>query len=1072
MSRFALLCALSLSLVLTLTLRAADSPDGQAAPSAKPADVAGVVNDQAGKPAANVDVVLYYAQSEVGPEHGVVARAKTDAAGRFSMPGAFALGPNENAGQIPPRYTVIARQPNGGFGFKALPVNAAPADLIVDLAAPATGQVALTYADGKPAAGERVFLFAAMSTPSANSLNDILYCLDDIGILGGTTDANGVAEVPIPPGGARYYVVAKKDGYTRTAGVKKLALYPSATVTGKVTGADGKPVAGAVVRYACQNIGGILDTAVIADANGQYTIRDIATDGFEVQMDEKTTMKSSGGSVAATTTEGSSAAATFSVKPGETVTKDLQLAKGLELSGKVVDADTGEPLSGIELYAYANTGGSFRPNMLTTDAQGRFRTTFPSGAQVFINFQQSRDGSYLIDQEWQRTSQNAFQPFNERMSQSRSDLVLKLKLAKLQTLKVKVADDAGKPVAGAQVLVDPRIPPATTDGSGQVTVKAISPDGKHALVAKTASLGGIVIPKAGEMNVSIVAKPLVDRDCIATTSDGRPANKLCFNLYPMPAANSPLSAIALNAETDDEGKCDLIGLIAGMTYQINWQGEHERNRDYGDGSTTFSLATLKADEPIRFTANQYLNALMGKVVNTKGEPIADARFEVRSSNLARQSNELYNLKSNKDGTFEIQQLAPGMMEFAINAPGYRQRMFTTPTDNVDFVAVLRKPDEPADNEVIACDPKGKALADLEVILFTRTRDGQTEQRAVKTDANGKIPVGKFDSAAGAAVVCDDPGVGFGVMRLMNYGEEGQQRFIVRNIDEPWRIRIVDEAGKPISEATVKITSASLVGIGESNSFRHEQIPTFLPADTMQRFGLTQKTSAEGTVTFPRFSHRQYITVTIEAPGYGQQSKSPQPSEADTLADISLYHPATVTGKVTIKGVPDAKFDNCQVQLRSNNGRWSASVQFQPDGSFKMVVNEPGEYKASFYCHRRDSDLAKYRLPNPPSVKIEPGKAYTMAIELDEGIKIRGKLNAKFDLKAVRPQVAISERDGMGFTPVKVGEDGTFELTVSGPGSYKIMTDMGTPNSYRECPESITVTEQKSVDGVVLTPPQR
>ena len=79
-----------------------------------------------------------------------------------------------------------------------------------------------------------------------------------------------------------------------------------------------------------------------------------------------------------------------------------------------------------------------------------------------------------------------------------------------------------------------------------------------------------------------------------------------------------------------------------VTYQINWQGEHERNRDYGDGSTTFSLATLKADEPIRFTANQYLNALMGKVVNTRGEPIPDARFDVRSSNLARQSNELYN----------------------------------------------------------------------------------------------------------------------------------------------------------------------------------------------------------------------------------------------------------------------------------------------------------------------------------------------------------------------------------------------------------------------------------------------
>ena len=64
------------------------------------------------------------------------------------------------------------------------------------------------------------------------------------------------------------------------------------------------------------------------------------------------------------------------------------------------------------------------------------------------------------------------------------------------------------------------------------------------------------------------------------------------------------------------------------------------------------------------------------------------------------------------------------MEFGISAPGYRQRLFTTPTDNVDFVGVLHKPDEPADNEIIACDPKGRVLADLEVVIFTRTRNGQ------------------------------------------------------------------------------------------------------------------------------------------------------------------------------------------------------------------------------------------------------------------------------------------------------------------------------------------------------------
>ena len=230
MSRFALLCALSLSLVLTLTLRAADLPDGKAAPAGKPADVTGVVNDQAGKPAADVDVVLYYAQSEAGPRTWrCLPEPRPTWAGRFSMFGAFTLKPSQSTGQLPPRYTIIARQPDGGFGFKVLPVNAAPAESVLTLAAPAAGQVTVTYADGKPAADERVFLFVAQLAPNTNSFNDIMYCLDDIGILGGTTDANGVAEVPIPPGGARYYVAAKKDGYTRTAGLKKLVFYPSAS---------------------------------------------------------------------------------------------------------------------------------------------------------------------------------------------------------------------------------------------------------------------------------------------------------------------------------------------------------------------------------------------------------------------------------------------------------------------------------------------------------------------------------------------------------------------------------------------------------------------------------------------------------------------------------------------------------------------------------------------------------------------------------------------------------------------------------------------------------------------------
>ena len=113
-------------------------------------------------------------------------------------------------------------------------------------------------------------------------------------------------------------------------------------------------------------------------------------------------------------------------------------------------------------------------------------------------------------------------------------------------------------------------------------------------------------------------------------------------------------------------------------------------------------------EPIRFTAKMYINALMGRVVNEKGDPVAGAQVRAQPSDNGRGPSPMrpddYTKAvqnpavTDKDGRFTIERLAAGAAVLQVSAAGYKFKLLPVRTDDVDVTAKLEPEVVPNSNE--------------------------------------------------------------------------------------------------------------------------------------------------------------------------------------------------------------------------------------------------------------------------------------------------------------------------------------------------------------------------------------
>ncbi|GAA0577684.1 hypothetical protein GCM10010172_73100 [Paractinoplanes ferrugineus] len=243
------------------------------APAHTTGNLAGAVHDTRGAVVAGADLTVLVPDSP-----NIAARARTDAAGHFKVTGldagAYTIQIDRGGWaewapgrtDTPSAYAVVA----GRTTF---------ADSVVPAAGRLTGRV--LDASGAPAAG------VAVSAEDDEHARDFT----------GTTAADGRYSLRVAPN--ETYVLRFTDGhfaqYAPSTADRSAAsrhpvgagrtvradnrLLPGASVSGKLLGADGAPVAGAQVGYVDNNAG---SASAITDANGDYTIAKLPPGDFKV----------------------------------------------------------------------------------------------------------------------------------------------------------------------------------------------------------------------------------------------------------------------------------------------------------------------------------------------------------------------------------------------------------------------------------------------------------------------------------------------------------------------------------------------------------------------------------------------------------------------------------------------------------------------------------------------------------------------------------------------------------------------------------------------------------------------
>lgn len=307
--------------------------------------VTGTITDTNGNPIAGASVSVIPSSSGAAS----TAEVKTDASGNYTLPkvqaGTYAVrasAPGYLGGTSP---TFVVQQG----------ANVAPT-LMLTQAATVAGTI--TDANGKPIAGASVYLVPPTGTTAT--------------VAGVKTDASGNYVLNNVPAGS-YTVRAYATGYLSATSAAfsvvpgsnaapTLALTQAATLTGTVTDANGKAIAGASVYVVPPSGATATTTEVKTDASGGYTFSGLAAGSYTVR--------------AYATGYFSATSPAFNIVPGNNTAPTLKLAQATVVGGSVTDA-AGNALAGasVSIVNAATPTGSALAT-LSTNANGQY--TFSS----------------------------------------------------------------------------------------------------------------------------------------------------------------------------------------------------------------------------------------------------------------------------------------------------------------------------------------------------------------------------------------------------------------------------------------------------------------------------------------------------------------------------------------------------------------------------------------------------------------------------------------------------------------------------------------------------------------------
>jgi hypothetical protein len=1018
-------------------------------------DVSGRILNVTGDPVADAEVFLYYARGQNGIRDRLAGKTSTDSNGVYLLKKALVWEPIVGKKRIrdQQKYAVVAQHSQYGMYFRQLLEKDSTTGVDITLLGLDFGnkkttrlrKIRVVDNNGQPVEGAKVYPFNAKlaSKDRKKTARDYHYMMlyKDVGLPSGITDASGVVRLMRLPNAAFY---AEKDGYARACTYgRKLVLYPGTQVKGKATYPDGSPAVGVGVSFSYDGNRLVCNDTTMTDENGCYQFKHLPASGFTYSWLKPNNQKGHQGMGKLKVIDLRPGTPlvhkkiSFPLNPGDNLTKNLVLTRGVEISGKVVDLVSSKLVPNMRVNCYTSIeGGQYLDTAeLKTDAKGLFRIIVAPGDEVHFQWEDSREGDYIIDETWKQD--NNYQPFKrQKVNKDMTDLVLKVKLWQINVLQGRVVNEAGEGVGKATVYINSEVPGVKSDADGCFTLKTAPADRDFDLFATTEKkkLAGLISLKAGCTKVTIKMKPTKSYKGEATTPDGFPASDLNFYLD-LKLNDSTLYRVRTEPKANAEGKFTARNLCPDAKYYAWWSSDNETNRDYDYGNADVDLAALEEGELIRFEAKQYINAILGEIVDTNGKAIGDAKVKMaygrRPQNIRNKA-----IKVGMNGEFAIERLVAGLATLSISAPGYRSHSFTCSSDCADFRAVLKSTTEAGSIccNVSVSDAAGNPVPGAPMklwLIFSGKVEPPTKEIEAITDTQGtasfKYEIPKGFTTGSGIVGCDLPGYNLKHIRIP-LNEDVDVNTVLHRPAERWRGKVVDAAGLPIAGATVRITGMS-PGLGQVL----QAYPSLRDADY-----LIYRTDREGCYELSRVGRGTFVSMGISAPGYVRKDidLNSTLNQGEPVQLFTLEPGGILRGKV-VAVYGDNLPTHVQVTAEpvDRRNRYRREIVDRAGGGFEISGLMPGVYKIKAHSMRDRTFICKQVV----MATITAGRTARITVALEKGTPVTGRLVAKADgqsLKSIKSVVArrvgseeydagcMLERDGGWVMHLPVGE---FEL---------------------------------------------
>jgi protocatechuate 3,4-dioxygenase beta subunit len=775
-------------------------------------------------------------------------------------------------------------------------------------------------------------------------------------------------------------------------------------ISGKVLKPDGSPAAGATIEARTHPVHGdwLVKATAVSAADGKFTIR-LPQGSYRFWASAQSLATSVHWDM-------------YDVGPDGKLSKPilLKMAKGCRVEGSVVDATTGQPVSGVEIR-------SREGDIARSDDNGAWHVILPLGNQTIIAV---KDGF-----SWPVIHFNC----------SGDTVAVKVDIRPGGTIKGRVVDEEGQPIAGARVSPDPSnfgLQIATTDPEGRFALVGQDPD---AAVTVSASAESYEFGRrqevsfaAGQREASIEIKlqkiKLRKITGRVTRPNGSPVEGATVGYGWGSAHYWDYSA----ATTDKYGHYKLQANVARSLVVVTKTGQ----------APAWKQIVPAIDVQMDFLMKP-AHSVEGTIEDQDGKPLAgayvSASMPVKNAEVCDNMYSVSSATTGEDGRFKLENLPEGEVYADVYLDSYsRLENERLKVDRKDYTLVLSK--SPAQNGSIAGtvvrDSDGKPIADFNVrINASRSGYGISSQLAYQgmtfQAPDGRFSIGDLEVGKACYVIVMAPGylqASAGPIIAKPLSEKSYSGQVVRlRPASPFEGVVVEaETGDPIEGVVVKAWDTE--GYGWSGDF-----PLDMPDSGMK--GVSARTDASGRFRIESLPFT-LGAVKLEKQGFARtwlktvRFTEPLRTSLDKGATIIGTAPAQL-GRTPTDGRID--FQNTDLGLYS----YGIDGKVQPDGSFKVVDLPAGHYMVTYYPEGTHESTAHQ------SFELKSGQTYQVDWEKQGPVKLEGRVTNNGKPVAQAEVSANARRPGAYWCgSVKTEKDGSYELTLSKPGTYLINCHLG------------------------------